>query len=143
MEIKDCMHTEIFYARVSDTASRIAKMMEEYHIGSVPICDDNDEVVGMVTDRDIVLRCVANDKDVNETPASEFMTTDIFTTSPTTDVDEATGIMEEKQIRRLPIVEGNKIVGIVSIADLLQNPKTDNTEIGDTMKHICNCKNNH
>lgn len=142
MKVKDCMTTDTICASKDDDISTIAKLMNDNHIGSIPVCD-NENIVGIVTDRDIILRSIACDKDIKTTSVSDVMTTDVETVSPDTNVDDANKIMADYQVRRLPVVENNKIVGMLSIGDVYRNSSTDKKEAADTMKCICECSKNY
>ncbi|MBQ2586212.1 MAG: CBS domain-containing protein [Bacteroidaceae bacterium] len=90
----------------------------------------------MITDRDIVLRNVANKKDPNTTLASDIMTTDIVTVDPETDIYKVSRLMAEKQIRRIPVVQNNEIVGLVTLGDLSKE-KCFDMEIASCLCDIC------
>ena len=115
MKVKECMSLNICSCKPDTAVTDVAKKMNEYHVGSMPICDDNKNVVGIITDRDITLRCVACGKDAKSTPASEVMTTSVCCCECDTDVGEATDLMSNMQVRRIPILENNKIVGILTL----------------------------
>jgi len=136
MKVKDFMTNDIAFVTTDAKVSDVAKLMQENHVGSVPICNEENNVVGMITDRDIVLRNVANRKDPNQTPVTEIMTTDIVTVEPNTDIYKVSRIMAEKQIRRIPVVENNKIVGMVTIGDLTKDRNFD-VEIANCLCDIC------
>ena len=97
-----------------------------------------------MTDRDIVLRSVACDKNAKNTPVSDIMTTNVYTCKSEQDIEYAQSIMEQNQIRRIPIVDNtNKMVGILSTGDLAHyNHKIGEENFSTTMKNICNCKGN-
>ncbi len=126
MRVKDCMSENVVWVTENDTVYNVAKLMNENHVGSIPVCDDNQNVVGIITDRDIALRAVACDKNVNETKVTDIMTTDVIRTSRDTDVSWVAGIMAKNQIRRVPVVENEKLVGIISIGDLARNDDVSN-----------------
>ena len=92
----------------------------ENHIGCVPVCDDSKKVVGLVTDRDILLRTVGCGKDIKNTPVSDIMTCNVAWCSPETDVCDAEKVMGNNQIRRIPVMENNKVVGILTGLHLLK-----------------------
>jgi CBS domain-containing protein len=102
-----------------DTAlQEAAERMKSLNVGSLPVCD-NDRLVGMLTDRDIVIRCVAEGKDPRSVHVRDAMTPGVVFCLENQDVDEAAKLMGEKQIRRLPVLDGNKrLVGMVSLGDL-------------------------
>ena len=99
------------------TVADAAKLMREGDFGGV-LCGDGDEVSGFLTDRDIALRVVAEGKDPTSTTVSEVATTDLHTLSPDDSVEDAIELVRKHNIRRVPVVEGAKRVGIVSIGDL-------------------------
>ena len=94
-----------------------ARIMREADVGPVIVVED-DHVAGVVTDRDIAIRAVADGRDPSSTKVSDICSPDLTTVSPDDTIDSAVQLMREKHIRRLPVVEGGKPVGIVSIGDL-------------------------
>lgn len=136
MKVKDFMTNNITFATTDSKVSDVAKLMQENHVGSIPICNHENKIVGMITDRDIVLRNVANKKDPNTTLASEIMTTDIVTVDPETDIYKVSRLMAERQIRRIPVVQNNKIVGLVTLGDLSKE-KCFDMEIASCLCDIC------
>jgi CBS domain-containing protein len=97
---------------------QVAKLMSEVNCGIVPVVGANRQLVGLITDRDIVLRAVAQGADVNSAQAGQFMTQPVAHCSPETDAHEAASLMAQMQIRRLPVVSAGLIVGIVALGDL-------------------------
>lgn len=141
MRVKDCMCTNVVYVGTDATICEVAKLMNDNHVGSIPVCDDNKNIVGLVTDRDIILRSIACDKDVNKTKVTDVMTTDVVRTSKDTDVGWVANIMSQNQIRRIPVVENEKLVGIISIGDLARSKEFPDSEVADCVCKICNCSN--
>ena len=122
------MSRQIASLNSDDSVEKAAQLMKAYNVGSLPICAQN-SVIGIVTDRDIALRAVANGDDGNQ-EIREVMTANPVVGTPDMDVDDAVRLMSEKQIRRLPIVENNALVGMVSLGDISIEPKLqDNAEI--------------
>lgn len=114
--------------------SDVARLMREGDMGVVPVVE-NGTLVGIVTDRDIVVRMIADGKGP-ETPVSEAMTTELFTVGPDDFVFEASRLMGDKQVRRLPVVEpGGKLVGIIAMADVALETE-DEREIAETLEEI-------
>jgi CBS domain-containing protein len=99
------------------TVADAAKLMRDKDFGGV-LCADGDELKGFVTDRDIAVRVVAEGKDPTSTTVSEIATSELHTLSPDDSVEQAIELVREHDIRRVPVVEGAKAVGIVSIGDL-------------------------
>jgi CBS domain-containing protein len=118
MKVHEIMTAHARCVGPDDTLVEVAGLMRELDVGALPICD-NDRLAGMVTDRDIVLRGTADGKDPNTTTVRDVMSQGIIYVFADQDVEEAARIMEEKQIRRLPVLSREKrLVGIVSLGDL-------------------------
>ncbi len=117
MKISDVMTKTVANLNVEDTVKRAAELMKEHNIGSIPVCRD-EKVVGIITDRDIAVRTVADGKDSLEQKVKDVMSSNPVVGKPEMDIHDAARIMSERQIRRLPIVENNNLVGIVALGDL-------------------------
>jgi CBS domain-containing protein len=112
------MHKGAEWVSPNTPLTVLAKKMQERDIGALPI-GENDRLVGMVTDRDITIRAVADGRDISKLRASDVMTKGVVFCRDSEDVDDAARIMEKKQIRRLPVIDENKrIVGILSLGDI-------------------------
>lgn len=147
MKVKECMCNNVCCVKPETNIKEVAKLMCDNHIGCIPVCDNNDCVCGIVTDRDVLLRCVACNKDTNQTPVSDIMSCDVCTCKENDEMTNAQTIMGQNQVRRLPVCNSkNKIVGILTIGDLAQNDRQlGKQEVCTTIKNICNChedKNN-
>jgi len=118
------------------TVSDVAKIMMNNHVGCVPVCDQSKNVVGLVADRDLILRSIACDKDVKTTPISEIMTTKVYNVAPDAEVSEASKIMCDCQVKRVPVIENGTIVGIITLGDLAN--KTPE-EASHSVQGICKC----
>ena len=110
MKVNECMCHDVMWVTPETTICDCANLMAEHKIGCIPVCNENKNVVGMVTDRDILLRSVCCNKNAKTTPVSEIMTTNVFSCDTNETLNTAEKIMSENQIRRLPIIENNKIV---------------------------------
>jgi CBS domain-containing protein len=118
MHLHDIMTRDVEVIRPNATVQEAAQKMDELNVGPLPVCD-GERLVGMVTDRDIVVRGAAAGMDPKTTPVSEVMTRDVITCAEHADVDDAVRIMEVNQIRRLLVLgEDQRLVGIVSLGDL-------------------------
>jgi CBS domain-containing protein len=118
MFVKDVMTSAPICCAPRDTVDRVAKMMREHDCGAIPVREGT-RLVGMITDRDITIRCVALGKTPVAIPVSEVMTKRIFTVEPDDDVETAVETMKTKLVRRLPVVDAKgNIVGIVAPSDL-------------------------
>lgn len=142
MKVSECMCNSVCCVNTNTNIYEVAKLMEKNHIGCIPVCDENNSVVGIVTDRDLVLRGIACDKNIKNTPISEIMTCkNVCYCAPEDDISYAENLMSQNQIRRLPVVEKDKIVGILTIGDLTQNDKQIGKEnVCNTIENICECK---
>ena len=137
MKIRDCMQTGVYWLKPNNTVKDCAKIMSKEHIGCVPICDNKEKIVGLVTDRDIILRAIVYKKDVEDTNLSEIMTKDVWYCNSNSDIKEAENIMYKNQIRRLPIVDdNNKITGIITLGDLIKNDNIDDDDVYDILEGI-------
>lgn len=133
MKIKEIMTTDVRTVSATDSISEAANIMKEINVGAIPVVDNN-LLVGIVTDRDMVLRGLAEGKNAQER-VSTVMTKDITTVTPDMDVHMVADLMASKQIRRLPIVENNQLVGIVSIGDMAVEDIYEN-EAGEALHTI-------
>ncbi|WP_258171319.1 CBS domain-containing protein [Paenibacillus sp. R14(2021)] len=131
--VKDLMSKDCVTATLQDNVFELAVLMRDHDIGFVPIVDGK-KLIGTVTDRDLVVRGYA-EKHSGSTAVSEVMTTDVWSITTNTSVDEAARLMADHQIRRLPVVENGSLVGIVAIGDLAVRDIFVN-EAGDALSRI-------
>lgn len=111
-----------------------ARMMQDLDCGSLPICGDDGKLKGMITDRDIVLKCVAAGRDPRETMARDLETGTPHWIEADANVDAAIEMMERYQIRRLPVIADHKLVGIISQGDIARNYSEE--KVGELVEHI-------
>ncbi len=138
MKVKDCMCNDICCVTPDSTIKDCAKLMCSHHIGCIPVCDTSSNIVGLVTDRDLILRSIACDKAPNSTPVSEIMTCKVCCCNSETDIKEAEKLMSDYQIRRLPVVDNNnKIIGIITLGDLAKNTNIATDDVSTTLENIC------
>ena len=104
MKVSECMCQDVCFVKPDCKVYDAARIMCENHIGCIPVCDDQKSIVGILTDRDIVLRTVACNKDSKNTPVSDIMTTNVCTCGCNEDMCDAENTMAKYQIRRLPVV---------------------------------------
>jgi CBS domain-containing protein len=120
----------------SDTVALAAQAMDELNVGAIPVCD-GDRLLGMVTDRDIVVRGVAQGLDGKSTPLSSVMSTGVRTVRVDDDVDDVLSKMAGSQIRRVPVIDDdNRLVGIISLGDLAAKDPGDEADIGQSLGTI-------
>ena len=105
MKVKECMCSDVYFCSPDTRISDVAKMMNEKHVGCIPVCDSNNCVVGILTDRDIILRSVACDKDAKSTNASDIMTCNTTCCNSNDDIANITKTMSQSGIRRIPVTE--------------------------------------
>jgi CBS domain-containing protein len=124
--IRDVMTTDPLVLERSSTVADAARAMKGADVGPVPVVRDDGTLCGIVTDRDIVMRVVAEDRDPASTKVGDIASAELHTLAPDDTVDDAVKLMRQHAIRRLPIIEGDKPVGIVALGDLAQeqDPKS-------------------
>lgn len=137
MKVSECMCHDVLWVNPGTSICDCANLMAEHQIGCVPVCDANQKVVGIITDRDILLRSVCNNKNTKTTPVSEIMTTEVCCCNQNDQLDKAQELMSDNQVRRLPILDNGKIVGILSIGDISRNPNTNQEAYVITFDNIC------
>jgi CBS domain-containing protein len=108
-------------ARTSDTLVDAARLMRDLGVGALPICGDDDRLAGMITDRDIVVHCVAEGGDPSSTKVEALAEGKPVTIGADDSLAETLRTMSEHQVRRLPVIDGDRLVGIVSQADVARN----------------------
>ena len=129
MLIKDVMTESPTCCRPDDSVDRVAKLMLEHDCGIVPVCKGR-KVVGVITDRDITCRAVATSRTPTQVPVSEVMTSTVYCIHENDDIQAAVDLMEEKQVRRLPVLdEDDDIAGIIAPSDLA--PMFASTNVAD------------
>ncbi len=141
MKVNECMCKDVCCIKSDTKLNEVAKLMSENHIGCIPVCDQNNAICGIVTDRDILLRSVACEKDPKTTPVSEVMTCDVCTCKQDDEMTNAESKMAQNQIRRLPVCdEQNHVIGILTLGNLAQNnADLGKNEVCTTIENICNC----
>lgn len=121
MNICEIMTDRVVSIGQGESVSAAARLLKRHNIGSLPVCDDSGRLRGILTDRDIILRCVAADSDPAETKVSEIMSRGVITATPFDDVDKATALMSADQVRRLPVLDNGRVVGMVALCDMARS----------------------
>jgi CBS domain-containing protein len=134
MKVREMGLKEVTCVQPSTNLAEVASMMKRHNIGAIPVCD-GDKLIGMLTDRDLVISCMAADVEAEECPAREFMTAYPVTATPDTDIEQVARLMGKEQLHRIPVVEGEKLVGIVSLADLARSLDDDRL-LAETIRKI-------
>ena len=145
MKVKDLMSTNITCVDENATVGQIASHMRRNNVGSIPVCDDAGYIKGIVTDRDLVVRTIAkiqlgtsrsdNSDTLKNIKAKDIMTKDPVTTSPDQNIHEAALLFASHKIRRLPVTEASKLIGMLSLGDIAVRPVYID-EAGDALSSI-------
>jgi len=124
MKLKDIMTAQVECVRPGDTLQAAARKMKSLDVGPMPVCGDNDKIVGMLTDRDITIRATAEGLDPKTARVQDAMSEQVIWCFEDEDTDEAAKVMQERQVRRLLVMNRDKrLVGIVSLGDLATEAK--------------------
>ena len=133
--VRDAMTENPRSIGASTSVVEAARLMREQDIGSLPITDD-EELVGMITDRDITTRVVAEAADPKMTSVGDVVSRDLISVEPDEDLEEAVQLMASHQVRRLPVVENGRLVGIVAQADVALNLRENEQRTGELVEAI-------
>jgi len=125
MLVKDLMSPDVISIEPGSSAALAARLLSRHNVGALPVCTGDGRLRGMVTDRDIVLRCVAPEEDPAQTPVRDIMTRGCATISPEDDCRTAARLMALRQVRRLPVVENGKLVGMLALSDMARSQRYD------------------
>lgn len=123
MKVRDVMTKQVIPVGAKETVAVAARSLTHYNIGALPVVE-NGNLCGMLTDRDIVTRCLAADRDPNKTTVEQIMTRDIRGTRPDMEASVAANLMGKLQVRRLPVLEDGKLCGMVSLGDLARREES-------------------
>ena len=111
MKVRDIMTKDVTSINPASTVIEAAQLMQKLNVGSIPVCDQSG-VVGIITDRDIVVRNVAHGNNPQNTSVRDVMTSQVTAASPDMEINDVSRIMSRQQIRRMPVVENNKVIGL-------------------------------
>ena len=131
---RDLMTPDPKCVKEDQTLADAARMMRDLDVGALPICGNDDRLKGMVTDRDIVVKCIADGGDPNTVTAGSLGEGKPITIGADDDIRDALVVMEEYQVRRLPVIDGHDLVGIISQADIARELSA--TQTGETVAEI-------
>lgn len=137
MKVRDVMTQNVVRIHPEEPVGVAARTLTQYNIGALPVCSRDGRVCGMLTDRDLVIRCMASGRDPDVTRVRDVMTTAVVATEPDADASAAAYIMGKQQVRRLPVVENGKLCGMVSLGDLALNGENTGvimTEIAENVR---------
>lgn len=126
MIVSDLMNTHVVSVNPDESCTLAARLLHRHNIGSLPVCGMDGKLRGIVTDRDIVLRCVAAETDPQTTKVREIMSRGVQSVGPSDDVREASRKMASSQVRRMPVTDtGGKVVGMLSLGDMAKSHAFD------------------
>jgi len=131
---RDLMSPDVTCIRTDQTLVEAARIMRDLDVGALPICGDDDRLHGMLTDRDIVVGCLADNGDPARTKAAEFAAEETVTIGADDSAEEVLRTMSDHQVRRLPVIDGRRLVGIISQADVARS--MGEVEVGATVSDI-------
>ncbi len=135
MIVQDIMSKDVYFVAPTDSVLTVAKIMKEHNIGVVPVVENQKTVLGVITDRDIVMGIAEDNVDLANTEASKIMSQSVYSVRPSANLEDALSLMKKRQIRRLPVIEEEKLVGILSIGDIAISSFSD-TEISEAICEI-------
>ena len=118
MKVRELMSRSVIRIQADEPVTVAARAMSHYNIGAMPVCGADGRLCGVVTDRDIVTRCLAAQREAASTRVGDVMTRQVLTVTPDTEVSAAAKLMGSKQVRRLPVLENNKLCGMLALADI-------------------------
>lgn len=118
MKVRDIMTSPAISVGMGESVDVAARTLAHYNIGSLPVCDQSGKVCGLVTDRDLVIRCMAANRVPEKTAVREVMTGQVTSVQPDMQIGVAAHLMGRLQVRRLPVVENGKLCGMVSLGDM-------------------------
>ena len=121
MKVRELMQSPVVCAEPGQSVESAAKVLQHYNIGAMPVCNHQGMLCGMLTDRDLVVRCLALGKLPSATCVREVMTRQVISVDPDMEASVAAHLMGRKRVRRLPVVEHGKVKGILSLEDLAAN----------------------
>ena len=136
MKIREVMTGEVVKIHPEETAAVAARTLTHYNIGALPVCDHGGNLCGLVTDRDLVTRCLARESDPEHTRVKDVMSPNVVSAGPDMEVCAAASIMSRQKIRRLPVVENGKLCGMLSLGDLAKRENT-NPDAAEALGSIC------
>lgn len=118
MKVREVMQSPVVCIGPGQSVESAARVLQRYNIGALPVCTSGGHLCGMLTDRDLVVRCLAMGKLPSATCVREIMTRQVISVNPDMDAGVAAHLMGRKRVRRLPVVEAGKVRGILSLDDL-------------------------
>ena len=131
---REIMSSDVQCVGENQTLAEAAKLMRDLDVGALPICGDDNRLKGMLTDRDIAIKCVAEGGDPNQTTAGDLAAGKPITVGADDDIAAALRTMADSKVRRLPVIDGHDLVGIISQADIARNLPEE--RVGDLLEAL-------
>ena len=125
MKIRELMSKTVVRIHPEESVAVAARTLTHYNIGALPVCTADGQLCGMVTDRDLVIRCLASARNPERTPVRDVMTKQLYCIGPDMEAEEAARLMGKIQVRRLPVLENGRLCGMVSLGDLSDVPEAE------------------
>lgn len=136
MRVKDVMSRHVIRVSPEESVEVAARLLSRYNVGALPVCSADGTLRGMVTDRDIVLRCVAAGAQPGQVTVAQIMSGRVISARAEDHTEAAAGLMAREQVRRLPVTQDGQLVGMLSLGDLAVRPDYA-MEAADTLSEIC------
>ena len=134
MKVSDCMTQNVISVSPEESAEVAARLMARYNVGMLPVKRQDGSLLGVVTDRDLVLRCMALGRSPHQVPVSRLMSNRVIGISAQQDASTAAAQMAKEQVRRLPVLDNGKLVGMLSLGDLSRH---GSESTGRALEGIC------
>lgn len=135
MRVRDLMSKSVVTITPEESAALAERLLSRHELGALPVCAADGTLAGIVTDRDIVTRCVAAGEEPGRVPVRDIMSPAPSVITPETPISDAARLMAQRQVRRLPVVEQGHVVGMLSLGDLARSRRTD-TEAAEALSDI-------
>ena len=135
MKLRELMSNPVIRIHPDESVAVASRMLTQYNIGILPVCGSDGKLCGLVTDRDLVTRCLAAGRSPSLTRVRDVMTAKVIAARPDMDAAAAAGVMGREQIRRLPVVENGRLCGMVSLGDLSRQEESC-MDAGDALSEI-------
>ena len=136
MKVRQLMTSPVIHIHQDETVEVAARTLTHYNIGALPVCRSDGALCGVITDRDLVTRCLASGKLPGNTRVRDVMSGNVVATQPEMDAAVAAHLMGRQQVRRLPVVENGKLCGMLSLGDLA-NQEDSCIDAADALSDIC------
>ena len=135
MKLRDIMTQSPVKIHPEESVAVAARMLTRHNIGALPVCGSDGKICGVVTDRDLVTRCMASERPAERIRVRDVMTGRVISAAPDMEIGAAAHLMGREQVRRLPVVENGKLCGIVSLGDLASREESS-IDAGDALSDI-------